>query len=406
MSFLTPKSGPKLGHRWLRAAVCSGVALIAAQAMAPSALAFNGPSNIKIDGGPLGPLELSGGFDGYGYALSGTGNSANYGLLGTDKSTGAELMNGLVQLQKSTGLVQFTIEVGSTTSLVLGGKPSQTSVQTFSTGPLYAGYVTLAPTSNFSVSAGQIGSLEGYESGVDWNNTNVLTTDLFSVENSQSRGVEAAYTMGPVSATVAFGDGFDTGVWNFAQALVTYTIDTNNVVNLFGATNFGKTGLNAHIYGSATLPYNQTSVANYGAYYVNSTMIGGFYSYTAGNLNVVPEVQYVVAKADASLGLTKSSSNFGAALFGNYQFGKSPYALAGWVEYFSSNGPDNWFINAGAKGIGISVTPTWQDNDLFVRGDVGLVHLTKLGVPGSTGYGANGTSRNQATAVLEAGLLF
>ncbi len=406
MSFLTLNSGSKTGRKWLRVAICSGVALVAAQAIPPAAMAFNGPANIKIDGGPLGPLELSGGFDGYGYALSGAGNATNYGLLGTDKTTGAELMNGLIQLQKSTGLVQFTIEVGSNTSLVLGGKPSQTSVQTFSTGPLYTGYVTLAPTSNFSISAGKIGSLEGFESGVDWNNTNVLTTDIFAVENSQSRGVEAAYTAGPVSATVAFGDGFDTGVWNFAQALVTYTFDSNNALSVFGATNFGKTGLNAHIYGSATLPYNQTSVGNYGAYYVNSTMIGGFYSYTAGNLNVVPEVQYVEAKRDASLGLTKSSSNLGAAVFGNYQFGKSPYSLGGWVEYFSSNGPDNWFINAGAKGVGISIAPTWQKNDLFVRGDVGLLHLTTVGVPGSAGYGASGTSRNQATAVIEAGVLF
>jgi hypothetical protein len=406
MSFSNPNSGKKPGRQWLRAVICSGVALVAAQALPPAAMAFNGPANIKIDGGPLGPLELSGGLDGYGYVLSGAGNSTNYGLLGTDKTDGAELMNGLIQLQKATGLVQFTIEVGSTTSIALGGKPSQTSVQTFSTGPLYAGYVTLAPTSNFSVSIGQLGSQEGYESGVDWNNTNVLTTDIFAVENSQSRGVEATYTAGPVSATVEFGDGFDTGVWNFGQALVTYTINSNNVINLFGATNFGKTGLDAHIYGSATTPYNQSFVGNYGAYYVNSTMIGGFYSYTTGNLNLVPEVQYVEAKRDASLGLTKSSSNFGAAVFGNYQFGKSPYALAGWVEYFSSNGPDNWFVNAGAKGFGISIAPTWQKNDLFVRGDVGLLHLTTLGVPGSVGYGTNGTSRNQATALVEAGVLF
>jgi hypothetical protein len=378
-----------------------------------SAQAFNGPTAINIDGGPLGPLALTGGADGYLYGLSGTGNSANYGLLGTDKATGAEFLNGLIEVQKTSGLVQFTIEVGSTNALVLGGKPNSTSVQTFSTGPLYAGYLTLAPTKSLSISAGQLGSQEGYESGVDWNNSNMLTTDIFAVENSQSRGIEATYTVGPVAATIEYGDGFDTGVWNFVQALATYTIDSNNALNVFAATNLGRTGPNAHIYGSATTPYNQSFVGGYGPYYVNSTMLGAFYSYTMGNLNLVPEVQYVYAKPDAILAtqsgnpaLNKFSSNFGAAVFADYQFGKSDYSLAGWGEYFTSNGPDNWFINPGAQGVGVSVSPTWQDKNLFVRGDVGLMHLTKFSNNGSRGYGNDGGSRNQADFLLEGGVLF
>ncbi len=378
-----------------------------------SAQAFNGPTAINIDGGPLGPLALTGGADGYLYGLSGTGNSANYGLLGTDKATGAEFLNGLIQVQKASGLLQFTIEVGATNALILGGKPNSTSVQTFSTGPLYAGYLTLAPTKSLSISAGQLGSQEGYESGVDWNNANLLTTDIFAVENSQSRGIEATYTVGPVAATIEYGDGFDTGVWNFVQALATYTINSNNVLNVFGATNLGRTGPNAHIYGSATTPYNQSFVGGYGPYYVNSTMLGAYYSYTMGNLNLVPEVQYVYAKPDAILAtqsgnpaLNKFSSNFGAALFADYQFGKSDYSLGGWGEYFTSNGPDNWFINPGAQGVGISVSPTWQDKNLFVRGDVGLMHLTKFSNNGSRGYGNDGGSRNQADFVVEAGVLF
>ncbi len=388
--------------RLIAASFGAAISLCALQ----SAQAFNGPSAIKIDGGPLGPLQLSGGADGYMYALSGTGNSTSGGLLGTDKSTGAEFMNGQIEVQKTSGLVQFTIQVGSNNSLTLGTKPTATSVQTFSTGPLYAGYITLAPTKNFSISVGQIGSLEGYESGIDWNNANVLTTDLFYVENSQSRGVSATYTMGPVSASVTFGDGFDTGVFNFLQGLVTYSFNDNNALSVFGATNLGHTGLLANTYGSATTPYNQSTVGSYGANYINSTMIGGYYSYTHGNLNLVPEVQYVYAKPDQKVGISKFTSNFGAALFADYAFGKSPYSLGGWVEYFSSNGPGFWFLNPGAQGYGLSVTPTWQNKNLFVRGDLGLLHLTKVGYAGSTGYGANGTGRNQATFVVEAGVLF
>ncbi len=390
-----------------RAALLAGVTLFAA----PAAWAFNPPSPIKIDGGPLGDLQLSGGADGYAYLLSGTGSATTPGLLGTDKMAGGEFMNGLIEVQKSDGLIQGTIEVGSTTNFVLGLKPSQTSVQTFSTGPLYAGYLTLAPSPNFTISAGHLGSLEGYESGVDWNNFNVLTTDLFEVENSQSSGVNATATFGPISGTVEFTDGFDTKVFNYLQASATYTINSANVLTLFGGTNLGRTGLNARFYGNATTAYSSNSVGLAGAAnFANSSIVGGYYSWTMGNLNVVPEVQYVWANKDKTLGLTGDSGNFGAAVFANYQFGKSPYSIGGWVEYFDSNGPDAWFLNPGSRGFGVSVTPTWQGKYLFVRGDVGFLHLTSLGDTTNPayagGYGSDKKGRNQATFLIEAGILF
>ena len=200
-------------------------------------------------------------------------------------------------------------------------------------------------------------------SGIDWNNFNVLTTDMFAVENSQSTGVSATVTFGPVSGTITFGDGFDTQEWNYLQMLATYTINDSNSLSLFGSTNLGTTGSGAHIYGSATTPYNSSYVGfgpTSGAPFANSSVIGGYYSFTSGNLTIVPEAQYVWAKKTPSVGLTANSSNFGAALFANYQFDKTPYSLGGFVEYFTSSGPDNWFLNPGAQGFGVSVTPTWQ----------------------------------------------
>lgn len=401
------KRGLRLKSVALRSALGLGTALTLAAP--PAALAFNGPSAIKIDGGPLGTLQLSGGADGFGYATTGTGSSTSPGLLGTDKATGLEFMNGLVELQKSDGLIQGTIIAGATTNFALGTKPSQTSVQTFSTGPIYNAYLTLAPSEHFNISAGHVGSLEGYESGIDWNNFNVLTTDLFYVENSQSTGVTATVTYGPVSGTVTFGDGFDTLVWNYMQLSATYTADSNNALTLYGATNLGKTGLGAKFYGNANLAYNSSGATVGGegvANLANSSVVGAFYSYTVGNLNIVPEVQYVWAKKDPSLGLTSDSGNFGAALFANYQFGKSPYSLGGWVEYFASNGPDSWFLNPGSKGFGVSLTPTWQGKYLFLRGDLGLLHLTDIGTAGSPGYGSDMKGRNVGTFLVEAGVLF
>ena len=50
--------------------------------------------------------------------------------------------------------------------------------------------------------------------------------------------------------------------------------------------------------------------------------------------------------------------------------------------------------------------PAWAKKHLFVRGEVGFLHLITVGVPGSVGYGSSGGGRNQATFLAEAGVLF
>ena len=200
-----------------------------------AAHALNGPTAINIDGGPLGSLSLSGGFDAYGFAVSGMpagGNGSNTTNVGTNVGSA------IIQLQKTTGELQFNIEIGSVGGSIAPGtvtsRPGQTSVSTYVTGPLYEGYVTLAPKDMpFTISAGQLGSLEGYEASLPWFNPSQLVTSIVYVQNSSARGVEANYTKGPFSATVEYGDGWDTGVFNFVQALGTYTIDPNNVLNVY-----------------------------------------------------------------------------------------------------------------------------------------------------------------------------
>ncbi|MGC1411333.1 MAG: outer membrane beta-barrel protein [Acetobacteraceae bacterium] len=67
----------------------------------------------------------------------------------------------------------------------MGTKPKAPTVQKWSTGPVRSAYITVAPTPDFSISAGQIGSLEGFESAIDWKNFNMMTTSLWDVENAQ-----------------------------------------------------------------------------------------------------------------------------------------------------------------------------------------------------------------------------
>lgn len=394
-------------HNW--PALALAMALVPATAYAadlPSPITFE-----TFNAGPVGTLELSGGADAFAYALTGVGNDVSKGLLGTSTGVGVQFMNGLVELEKPDGLLRFVVQAGAVNSLTLGTKPTPPSVQTFSTGPVRTAYITLAPTSNFTISAGQLGSVEGFESGIDWENYNIMTSSLWYVENSQSVGVRADYTAGPFSGTIIFGDGFDTNVWNYLQAKASYAFNDNNNLTLYGATNLGSTGLGARFYGNAFKAYTATTVGSAGvANLVNSSMIGGYYTFTAGNLTLVPEVQYTWSTKNVQVGLTDYSSHFGTALFANYKFGESPFSLGGWVQYFTSNGSAFWFLNPGAQGVSVSIGPTWSppwaNKHLFVRGDVGLIHLTNIGAPGSVGYNSSGTGRNQATFVVEVGALF
>ncbi|GAN81300.1 porin family protein [Acidocella aminolytica] len=359
-----------------------------------AAHAMNGPTAIKIDGGPLGTLELSGGMDGYGSYTS--------GLAGHQPDTGMNVGSALINLEKTSGVLQYTIEVGSNGGAIpvgtLFSRPGQTSISKFKTGPLYAGYITVAPTdSPVTFSAGMIGSVEGYESGIDWNNATQMVTDIWYVENSQSKGVSATYSQGPLTATVEFGDGWDTNVFNFLQASVDYSFDDNNSLYVYYGGNLGRTtGPNVTSYGSQV-----GSITNL----INSQMFGAFYSWTHGNLNLVPEVQYVYAKPDAKANISKYTSNFGAAVFADYSFANTPYSIGGWVQYEKSIGSQYaWFVTPNDQAVGLAVSPTWQYKDVFARVNAGANYL--LTKTSGGGYGNSGNGNFQFVGTLEAGLLF
>ncbi|GLR67263.1 hypothetical protein GCM10010909_19440 [Acidocella aquatica] len=402
--------------------LCLTVSAIAIAACAPTAKAMSGPAAIQIDGGPLGPLELSGAADGMAYFFSGTQRYADTGGIGAPatnnagpKAVGMQFMNGEIELQKNTGVLQATIEVGSTNYIYLGLGQNPSSIQSFSTGPLYGAYVTLAPTgSPVTISVGQVTGLEGYEAGQEFNNANIFLSQIAYVESGQGRGVIANYASGPVSASVFFGDGYDTGVFNSLQAVAGYTFNSNNSVDVYYGGNLGRTGVHANTYGNGSLAYSNSYVGA-APEFENSQMVGAFYSYTVGHLNLVPELQYEYAKADATLGIQKGMSNIVGAVFADYSFGTSPYSVGAWVEYFdqhesvadATNGT-YWFYGPNATGEAISVTPTWQEKDIFLRADVGALLLNRTSAYGlpKYGYGNQHNDSFQLSGLLETGLVF
>jgi hypothetical protein len=388
--------------------------------IAGPAYALDGPASVQIDGGPFGPLEIAAAVDGYFYAQSGTSAHSQESIVG-DKPTGPEVGAFMFELHKPTGILQFTIQVAEYKNINFGAnEPKEINGNMFTTGPLRTAYLTLAPSEHFNISAGQFNSLEGYESVFAWNNPVALRTVIANVENSNSRGVAATYIQGPISSTVIFGDGYDTGVFNYLQFILTDKLNADNDFNIFGGLALGVTGPNAFSYGGGGLSSGggngvggQGQLAN-----VNSNMLGGWYDWTTGGLTITPEVQFQYAKPlhkyadDISGGVSddipKETSNFGAAVFGDYKFAGTPYSLGSWAEYATSHGSaeqDIWFVAPNAELVGVAIGPAWQRGPLFGRLNAGYVHLLDRGDP-PAGYGDTGSGSNQFTGTLEFGLVF
>jgi Putative beta-barrel porin-2, OmpL-like. bbp2 len=362
----------------------------------PAAQALNAPAEIPIAGNSL---QISGGIDGYVYGQSGTAPKGEPGASAVgDSAYGANLTNALISVQKSSGVLQFTLELGPVDGLpVLGTAPPKASLHVYRFSPLYLGYVTIAAKgSPFTISIGQINSLEGYEGGIDWQNANIFASSMWYISNQNSLGVSGTYTHGPFSLSVAYGDGSDTRVFDFLQAAATYNTSSANALTLFYGGNVGRTGVNATTY--------MGEPVGAAPYFVNSKMFGAYDSYTRGKLSLVPEIQYIYAPTDHQVMIDKYTSNFSAALFSDYQFGNSDYSLGGMVSYFDNiGGQANWYIAPRAEGIGLELTPTWQDKHLFARLSVGYVHLFNTGDPA---FGSDGTSPNVVQSALEVGFLF
>ena len=118
--------------------------------------AVEGPASVPLDGGPLGMLDFSAGADGYFYAQSGTSSNSNDSIVG-NKAAGADLAAWMIGLKKSTGLVQFTVQLAEWKDVAVGiSKPSEVNGDKFTTGPLRTAYITLAPTPDFKFSVGQV----------------------------------------------------------------------------------------------------------------------------------------------------------------------------------------------------------------------------------------------------------
>lgn len=357
---------------------------------------FSMPAPIKFDAGPLGELDVQGVLSGMGFAQTNPSGSSLNG-----KNFGATITNGLITISKTTGLIQFNLTAGAYNYPTLGEPFASASSTTDDFGALPEAYVTIAPTNNFSLSIGQLPTLIGYTYGFTYQRMNIEGGFPWYLQPSFSRGIQLNYTKGPLSASVSWNDGYYSNRYNVLSGSVSYAINPENSITVYGMGNAGHTGNINYTNRYSANGYVDSELA-----LDNSEIYGLYYTYSGKNFTITPEVQYVNTPASVAFGTTENSNNISAMIHGAYYL--TPYwSIAAGVDYEHSSkkrtpGDSYYFgYGPGSSALGLMITPTYTFNGYFIRDELSYVRLTNY----TTGFGDN-NSPDQIRDILETGFWF
>lgn len=351
------------------------------------------PNPYSVDLGPiLGKVYITGAVTGLGFAQN---NKTTSGTPG-NRDVGADLSNGMVDIQKTDGLVQYFIQAGEYSLPVIGQAYTDASHTTTSNfGPLPQAYVKLAPTDSFSIEAGKLPTLIGQELPFTYENLNIQRGLLWNQENLINRGVQANYSAGPLSFSASLNDGFYTNRYSYVTGLVSWAVTSADTVVLAGGGN--------------TKTYDTTNNI-----LTNEQQVDLSYTHTQGPWMLNPYIQYTNVPAQ---GGTTSGSTVGVALLADYSFDSSTklggLSLAGVslpvrFEYLSTSGSKttgpNLLYGQGSNAWEITVTPTYQYKIFFVRPE--LSYISASDVTATDAFGSTGNKKDQFRALLETGFVF
>jgi hypothetical protein len=329
------------------------------------------PAPHTFDAGPLGTLNLNGVVSGVALVQ---GNHA-----ASDATAQADLSNGQIFIQKTSGWWQFYIQAGAYNIPILATPFLSTAdnVTNF-WGPLPVAYLTLAPSKNFSILIGKLPSLIGAEYTFDFENMNIERGLLWNQENSVNRGIQANDSIGKLSLSASWNDGFYSNRYTWITGSLAYQMDAANFLSFVAGGNAGHTAFRT----------TATPVQN------NSSIYDVIYTFKQGAWIVQPYLQYT--------DIPHAATSRGGALLVTYNF-KHHFSLSGRGEYISSSG-ENLLFGPGSGGWSLTITPTFQNHDFFVRGEFSFVGATRY-TPGDA-FGPTGMNQTQARGTIEAGFLF
>jgi len=410
MSHYSTKNRYSFLRRSILASMLMGLPLVASVADAgPLSL----PNPLTFCAGPLGQLDVQGVASGMAFYQDNPQGLA--GTLGA-KRLGASITNGMVIIQKENGPIQFYIQAGAYSFPTLAASiPSITSTISNATvppttvqgdindfGALPVAYLKIAPSSNYSVEIGKLPTLIGAEDGFTYQNINIERGLLWDMEPIISRGIQFNGSAGPLSASLAWTDGYYSNRYNVLSGLLSYAINGSNTVSIYGQGSLGKSRLSSN------------EVA-YSALGNESQIYGVEYEYSSGPWMIEPYVQYMHTPKAPLLGVTHEFNNYGASLLADYSF-TNTVSLGARAEYLAVGGKPGEGLNASgvassltdlpadSHAWSITLTPTYQSGGFFARAELSYVTAS---APAGLGFsGANGTNTNQLRGMVETGFMF
>jgi hypothetical protein len=363
----------------------------AAQAPAPAALptpSITGPLQAIppaiFDAGPFGKLAVNG-------VLSGFGMVQGNHVAGDD-SKQAALSNGVVFIQKTDGWFQFFVQAGAYNLPALG-TPFLATDKAVSNlyGPVPVAFLKLQPGKNTSIQVGALPTLMGAEYTFTFENMNISRGLLWNQENAVNRGIQVNQTMGKVTASISWNDGFYSNRYSWLSGSLTYASGPHSLA-FVGMGNLAQTKFQSLA----------TPVQN------NGTMYAVLYTFNKAPWIIQPYWQYTNIPTNPSIGVVKGATTNAAAILVSRTF-KHGFSLPARFEYIKSSGSAsdqsvNLMYGPGSSGTSITVTPTYQHGGFFVRGELAYVHAGSI-APGSA-FGSDGTLQHQTRAMAEFGFIF
>lgn len=308
-------------------------------------------------------------------------------------STGhAALSNAQLFVQKTDGWWQFYVQAGAYNLLSLGQPFVATGPEVEKLyGPVPVAYLKLVLGKNTSLQIGQLPALMGAESTFDFENMNIERGLLWNQENSINRGIQINQAIGKISASFSWNDGYYSDRYSGLSGSLAYTQGPHSL------TFVGMGNTSGTAYQTMATPVQN-----------NSTMYALEYAYSKGKWIVQPYWQFSKVPTNPAIGMSRGATTQSGALLLTRTFGHG-FSLAGRAEYIastgrSSGGAVNLLYGAGSSAWSATVTPTFQRERFFLRGDVSMVRA--MNITRGNAFGHAGANTSQQRGVLEVGLLF
>ncbi|HTJ08283.1 MAG TPA: outer membrane beta-barrel protein [Candidatus Binataceae bacterium] len=328
--------------------------------------------------------------------VSGIGIFQNHAVVG-DPYNRLDFSNAMAFIQKADGVIQYYVQVGGYSFPILGSPYINfTKAVDRLYGVLPEAYLKIAPTDNFSIEAGNLPTLFGAEYTFTFENMNIERGLLWNQENVINRGVQLNYSYGPLAASVSWNNGFYSHSYTWVDGLLAWTINPQNSLSIVGGGNAGfakSTNFATPLLGNNGQIYNV------------------IYTYNAAPLVITPYFQETNIPYNPDIGVLKSTQTLSGAILASYAI-TNMFSVAGRAEYIATTGNENspkgsaanLLYGVGSDAFSLTLTPTFQWNQFFFRGEVSYVQANSY-APGAV-FGKEGINNSQVRGLIETGVIF